>query len=185
VAQYLCGLATLTSTSRMCYAFARDGGLPFSRLLRRVSPTYRTPAIAIWTSATLTILFTVYTPVYSTITAACVIFLYVSYVIPTAIGLFAYNLTWTKMGPWTIGGWYRPLAVVCILGCGLLLTIGVQPPNDKNLWIVGGALATTVLVWFGYEQRHFSGPPQGVIIQQRKAEIRAAEAAVGENLGID
>ena len=31
VANYLCGLACMTSTSRMMYAFARDGGLPGSR----------------------------------------------------------------------------------------------------------------------------------------------------------
>src|SRR5262249_26384324 len=37
LAQYLCGLATVTSASRMAYAFARDGGLPFSRVLRLVS----------------------------------------------------------------------------------------------------------------------------------------------------
>ena len=30
LANYLCGLACLTSTSRMTFAFARDGGLPFS-----------------------------------------------------------------------------------------------------------------------------------------------------------
>lgn len=34
---YLCGLACLTSTSRMMHAFARDGGLPASGLLRTVS----------------------------------------------------------------------------------------------------------------------------------------------------
>ena len=32
---YLCALAGLTSTSRMIFAFARDGGLPGSRWLRR------------------------------------------------------------------------------------------------------------------------------------------------------
>ncbi|MES1209895.1 MAG: amino acid permease, partial [Pseudomonadota bacterium] len=32
LANYLCGLACMTSTSRMMYAFARDGGLPGSRL---------------------------------------------------------------------------------------------------------------------------------------------------------
>src|SRR2546421_6315900 len=34
--QYFCGLAALTSTSRMAYAFARDGGLPFTGLIGRV-----------------------------------------------------------------------------------------------------------------------------------------------------
>ena len=38
---YLCGLACLTSTSRMMYAFARDGGLSASGLLRTVSPTLK------------------------------------------------------------------------------------------------------------------------------------------------
>ena len=34
VAQYLCGLATVTAASRMAFAFARDGGLPFSQVVR-------------------------------------------------------------------------------------------------------------------------------------------------------
>ena len=29
IAQLLCGLATVTSASRMIFAFSRDGGLPF------------------------------------------------------------------------------------------------------------------------------------------------------------
>ena len=44
IANFLCGLACLTSTSRMIYAFSRDGGLPFSGLLKTVHPVYRTPA---------------------------------------------------------------------------------------------------------------------------------------------
>ena len=48
VAQYLCGLATVTSASRMAYAFARDGGLPFSAAVRWVCPRRRSPAVAIW-----------------------------------------------------------------------------------------------------------------------------------------
>src|SRR5262249_55657241 len=78
LAQYLCGLATVTSASRMAYAFARDGGLPFSHFMRHISPAHRVPAIAIWAVSILSVGFTIYTPVYSTITAACVIFIYIS-----------------------------------------------------------------------------------------------------------
>jgi amino acid transporter len=91
VAQYLCGLATVTSASRMAFAFARDGGLLFSKAVRRVSPKLRTPRVAIWAVAVAAVLFTIYSPVYSTITAVCVIFLYISYVLPTAIGLIAHG----------------------------------------------------------------------------------------------
>ena len=88
VAQYLCGLATVTSASRMAFAFARDGGMPFvSTSLRWVCPRRQSPAVAIWAVAGAAVLFTLYTPVYSTITAVCTIFLYLSYVIPTALGV--------------------------------------------------------------------------------------------------
>jgi hypothetical protein len=36
------------------------------------------------------------------------------------------------------------------------------------------------LMWFGFERRHFQGPPQGLIIREGEATIRAAEQAVGE-----
>ena len=180
LSQYLCGLATVTSASRMAFAFARDGGLPASGSLRSVSRKYRTPVVAIWAVSILAVAFTVYTPVYSTITAVCVIFLYISYVIPSALGLFAYNRTWTRMGPWTLGKWYRPVAALCVLVCALLIFIGIQPPNEKALGVTLGALVATAVVWFGYEQRRFQGPPQGVMIQQRQTKIEEAEKEIGE-----
>ena len=84
------------------------------------------------------------------------------------------------MGPWTLGGAFRPIAALCILGCAVLLFISVQPPNDKALWITLGALAVTAVVWVVSERKNFQGPPQGVMIQNRQAEIHAAEAAVGQ-----
>jgi amino acid transporter len=180
VAQYLCGLATVTSASRMAFAFARDGGLPFSGLVRYVSPTFRTPPVAIWAVAVAAVLFTVYTPVYSTITVVCVIFLYLSYVLPTVLGFFAYGRTWTQMGPWHIGRWYRPLAVLAALGCLGLIVIGMQPPNDKALYVVGGAIVLLGLLWFGVARQRFAGPPHGVLSLQRQAEIQAEEQAVGQ-----
>jgi amino acid transporter len=164
MAQFFCGLATVTSASRIAYAFARDGGLPYAERMRHVSRKYRTPAVAIWSVALLSVAFVVQTQTYSTITGACTIFLYISYVIPTALGLMAYGRTWTRMGPWSLGRpLYRALALVSIFGCGLILVIGVQPPNDQNLWTVLFALALTALVWFGYERNHFRGPPQTVL----------------------
>jgi len=181
VTQYCCGLACITSASRMTFAFARDGGLPGSRWLRRVSPSHRTPSSAIWMVATLTVAFTVYTPVYSTMTTVCIIFLYISYMIPTFFGLLAYGRTWTKMGPWTLGRWYRPLAAVCVLGGIGLFVIGVQPPNEEALWVVLGAVGFLFAFWFGFVSRRFEGPPQGVMIQKRQAEIAVEEQAVGES----
>ena len=129
VAQYLCGLATVTSASRMAFAFARDGGLPFSHAVRWVCPKRRSPAVAIWMVAVASLLFTIHTPVYATITAVCTIFLYLSYVLPTALGAWAYGRTWTAMGPWDLGRWYRPLAVLSVVGCVVLIVVGDAAPQ--------------------------------------------------------
>lgn len=159
LSQYLCALATVTSGSRMIYAFARDGGLPASNWLRQVSPRFLTPVHAIWTMALLSVGFACYSPVYSTITVVCTIFLYISYVIPIALGFWAYRRSWTQMGPWDLGKAFRPAAALSVLGCSGLIYIGIQPPNDLALKIIGGALAVTSVIWFGLERRRFQGPP--------------------------
>lgn len=158
VTQYLCGLAALTSASRMTFAFARDGGLPASAWLRRVSSRTRTPSVAVWTAALASVGLVVFLR-YETIAAMGTVFLYVSYVLPVAAGGLAYGRSWRRMGPWDLGRWFRPLAVVAVLGCGFLLVIGVQPPNQQALWIVGGTTLALAVGWFASERRRFPGPP--------------------------
>jgi amino acid transporter len=170
IAQYLCGLATVTSASRMVYAFARDGGLPMSSALRRVSAVYRTPAAAIWLVAGLAVAFTIYSRLYTTIAAVCTIFLYVSYVLPAALGLAAYGRTWTKMGPWDLGRWYRPLALLCVLGCGVLFVIGVQPNDHLNLWTVLGSIVLLVCLWKFRDGKRFRGPPNPLSLKSERDE---------------
>lgn len=180
VAQYLCGLATVTSASRMMFAFARDGGLPFSSAIRQVSPRFRTPALAIWLVAIISIAFTIFTPIYSTITAVCVIFLYISYVIPTALGIVTLGRSWKTLGPWRLGVWFRPLAIISVLGCITLIIIGMQPPNEKAAYVVPGMLVFLGLYWLASAKRVFPGPPIGLLSKQRQDDIIAAETAVHE-----
>jgi amino acid transporter len=160
VANYLCGLACVTSTSRMMYAFARDGGLPASSRLRRVSPRWRTPVAAIWTTVALAFASTLYAPAYTTLTTACVIFLYLSYVMPAAAGLRAYGRSWTRMGPFDLGGpLYRALAGIAVGGVALLVWIGVQPPNEKALTVTASAAGLLAAAWWLGIRRRFRGPP--------------------------
>ena len=138
---------------------ARDGGLPFSEVLKTVNPTFGTPVAAIWAVCGLSVLFTVYTPVYTTITSVCVLFLYISYAIPAGLGFLAYRRTWQHMGPWDLGWLYRPLAAVSVVGCSGLFVIGVQPPNDRAFAVVAGLAVLLAFVWWGWERRRFRGPP--------------------------
>ena len=159
VAQYLCGLAALTSASRMTFAFARDGGLPASRWLRKVHPGSQAPAVAVWATVVLAVGITLFVP-YTTIAAICAVLLYISYVLPVAAGFLAHGRSWRRMGPWHLGRWYRPLAAVSVLGCLFLILVGVQPPNDLAVKCIRGMLVVMTLLWFGLERRRFTGPPR-------------------------
>jgi amino acid transporter len=191
LAQFLCGLATVTSASRMIFAFTRDGGLPLvSKWVSKVSPRYRTPVAAIWTGAVLEFLFvwmaqTVSiggTNIYTIVVNATLIFLFLSFTVPIALGFFAIGTAkWPKMGPWDIGiPLYRVFAVLSVLCMALIIYIAVQPPNDKVLWITLVFLAITAIIWVLFENKRFQGPPIGEEIKKRQAELLAAEKAVGE-----
>ncbi len=181
VSNYLCGLACVTSTSRMIYAFARDGGLPASRTLRRVSPQHRTPVPAIWTTAALAIACTLYTPAYSTLTTACVIFLYLSYVMPGLAGIFSHGKTWTKMGPFDLGATrFKIVSAVSVAGVLLLVWIGVQPPNEKALTVLVVTLALLAVAWWLGVRTRFAGPPVMSIAREATPSETPLRRAVGQ-----
>jgi amino acid transporter len=191
VAQWLCGLATVTSASRMLFAFSRDNGVPFvSKGLATVSPTLRTPVASIWTASILAVLFVwltsaitiAGTPAYSIVVSCTVIFLFLSFVVPIALGLVTIGgPKWPTMGPWNIGvGMYKLVAVLAIIAMAVIFYIGIQPPNDWALEITVGFVILALIIWVAVENRRFKGPPIGDEIAKRQAAIKAAEAAVGE-----
>ena len=191
IAQFLCGLATVTSTSRMLFAFNRDGGLPLvSKAVATVSVRFRTPVAAIWTGAILEILFVWLAEsvsiggsnIYTITVNATLIFLFLSFTVPIVAGAIAIGgPKWPHMGPWNIGKTvYRLFAVLSVLAMILIVFIAIQPPNAQVLWITLGFLVLAAILWFAFENRRFQGPPIGDIIKKRQAEIAAIEAKYGE-----
>ena len=178
VSNYLCGLACLTSTSRMIFAFARDGGLPGSRWWKKVSPKWRTPVPAIWLAATLAFASTLYSPAFNALAAGSALFLYLSYAMPIGAGVLAIGKGWTEFGPFTLGGWFKPLGVIAVVGVVVLLYAGIQPSNDILVNYAIGIAAVMLALWFGIERRRFKGPPIGQSLAARQATIVENERAV-------
>ena len=193
VANYICALAGMTSTSRMIYAFSRDGGLPASKQLATIHPVHRTPVNAIWLTAILSAGACFYAPFMFALAAGCALFLYISYAMPVVAGLMAEGKTWTEFGPFRLGVWSKPLAVVTIIGVIILAYAGIQPPfnpiilplfpdlvfplNQLTNPLIFLAVALA-LGWFLSENKRFKGPPIGAEIAKRQAAIAAQEKAL-------
>ncbi len=118
IAQLLCGLATVTSASRMLFAFSRDNGMPVgSKALAKVSPRFRTPVTAIWTATALCIIYVILaqfisiggTNIYTIVVNSTLIFLFASFTVPLVAGFFAWGTPkWPNPGPWAMsGGLYK------------------------------------------------------------------------------
>ncbi len=191
VTQFLCGLATVTSASRMLFAFSRDGGVPVgSQALATVSTKWRTPVNAIWTAAVLCIIYVFLaqfisvggTNIYTIVVNSTLVFLFLSFIIPLMLGMFAYGTSkWPKFGPWAMSeGTYKLVTWLALIGMGVIFYIAIQPPNDKVMWIVLGLIALAVVLWFLGENKRFKGPPIGDEIKRRQAEIAQREARFGE-----
>jgi amino acid transporter len=149
ISNFLCALAGLTSTSRMLYAFSRDGGIPwFSKSLRQVSKAHRVPAHAIWASAVLAIVATLYGDAFVVLSTGCAVFLYVSYVLPIAAGFVGEGKWWTKKGPFDLKGLSKLVALLAIIGCILLIVVGVQPPNERVGYLLVLGVLVLLTIWY-------------------------------------
>jgi amino acid transporter len=154
VSNFLCALAGLTSTSRMMYAFARDGGLPVSEKLRQVDPHLKTPGAAIWVGGVLSIIATLYGGAFLVLSTGCAVFLYLSYLMPIAAAMKAEMAgNWKNKGPFNLGGASIPVAALAIVGCAILIFVGVQPYNQKVGYLIVLMILAMIAFWQSMEGR--------------------------------
>jgi amino acid transporter len=175
-AQYFCGMSSVTSNSRMVYAFSRDGAVPGSGFWHHVSKRGRVPVRTAWFGAVgawlLSLPYLYNVAAYAAVTSIAVIGLYIAYWIP--IFLRRINPGAFKPGPWKLGaGWGAVISWIAIIWvafiCILLLlpqfSAGV-PWGDEFTWtafnyapiavavVVGGAG-----IWYAVSARKwFKGP---------------------------
>jgi len=158
-AMWFCGLASVTSNSRMLFAFARDGGQRFSKHLARVSPRFQSPHVAVWVSAAMAFLITVWSEsAYSVMAALSTVALYASYALPILMGLLARRRGWPRKGPWHLGRFGTLVNIVALLWVTFMLVVMSLPPNAKAGLAFVATMVLLVLAWFGGVRRHFKGP---------------------------
>jgi amino acid transporter len=159
-AMWFCGLSSVTSNSRMLFAFARDGGVPFSPIVARVGERFRSPHVAIWISAGAAFGVALWGGVLSAMTALSTIALYASYAIPIALAAVARRDGRFRVpGPWNLGRWSQPVAMIALAWVAVATVLFVLPPNELAGWTFAGLVLSIVIAWFAVARRRFAGPP--------------------------
>jgi amino acid permease (GABA permease) len=172
VAQWFCGMASVTANSRMSYAFARDGALPGSRLWKQVNPRTGTPTNSIWLCVSLSTLLVLpslwNTTAYLAATSIAVIGLYIAYVAPVFLRRRKDDF---ETGPWHLGKWSAPIGwtaivwvlIICVLF--VLPTAGPITATNFNYTIVAVVIVVggSTIWWFASARKWFTGPRQNLL----------------------
>ena len=181
VAQFFCGMSSVTANSRMVYAFSRDGAIPGHKRWHEINPRTRTPTNAIWFAAVgafiLVIPYWFNGAAYAAVTSIAVIGLYIAYVIPVYLRVRAGKDF--KPGPWNLGKWGVLNGVVAtvwtIFICVLLLLPQLKPITKVNFNYAPVAVLAVIgfatIYWFASARKWFTGPK----VQGSAEELAAIE----------
>lgn len=184
VAQFFCGMASVTGNSRMAYAFSRDGALPGSRLWKQVNPRTGTPTNSIWLCVACSIVLVLpslwNTTAYLAATAISVIGLYIAYVLPVFLRLRNPDF---QQGPWNLGKWSAVVGWTAIAWVAVICVLFVLPTaypitaTNFNYTIVAVAVVVggAALWWVVGASKWFTGPRHTIDEQDTPASV-AAEA---------
>ena len=169
VAQFLCGMASVTANSRMTYAFSRDNALPGSRIWARVNPRTGTPTNSIWLCVVLSIILALpalYSLVaYAAVTSIAVIGLYIAYVVPVLLRRLSPDF---RPGPWNLGRWSAVIGWIAVVWVVFICVLFVLPPASPvtvstfNYAPVAVAVVVVIAVvtWFAWGKRTFMAGAQ-------------------------
>ena len=180
-AQLFCGMSSVTSNSRMIYAFSRDGALPGSAFWHRVNHRTRTPTNAIWLAAAgafiLGVPYLWNSAAYFAVTSIATIGLYIAYVMPTYLRLRRGEDF--KRGPWHLGRWSYAIGWTAVVWVGFITILFMLPQfgpiglKTFNYAVVAVAVVIGYagIYWLVSAKNWFTGPR----VQGTPEELAAIE----------
>lgn len=164
VAQFFCGMASVTANSRMSYAFSRDNALPGSRWWSQVNPRTGTPTNSIWFCVFWSIVLTspaiFSTTAYLAVTSIAVIGLYIAYVVPVLLRRLNPDFA---PGTWNLGRWSAPIGWIAVVWVAFIVVLFMLPPaspitiDSFNYAPIAVAfvLVFSTVTWFVGGRKHF------------------------------
>jgi amino acid transporter len=117
-----------------------------------------------------------FTDLYGAVTGISTIALYLSYGFPLLLCLIARRRgLWTvrSNGPWNLGSWSVPVAVVSIVWIAFITVLFVLPPNLLTGYIFAAVVVVLAVLYMATARGRFRGPvPQA----SSEAEMLRIEA---------
>lgn len=195
---------SITSNSRMMYAFARDGGIPGHRFFHKVDQKTKSPVRTVWLACTLSFILGLPSLGSSVAFAAATryeislpdfrqsltilwlhsiatIGLYISYGIPIALRLW--NRKNFVRGPFHLRQFSYPVATIAVLWICLISIVFILPqtnPVDSQslnyaIVAVGIVVLYSVTFWLVSARKWFKGPIKQI---EGKEEFQMRDRAV-------
>lgn len=163
-------ITIMTTSSRMLYAFARDGGLPASPFFSRIHSKLQVPLNALYLTVVLVIIFGLIflgsSSAFNAIISCSVVFLDLAYAIPIAVNC----LRGRKMLPPrpfvlpNLVGWIANIVSLCYISLTTVLFLFPpdRPVTGSNMNYSVVVLAIVVLIsaaqWIFDGHKNFTGP---------------------------
>lgn len=168
-AMFFSGSALTLGSSRMVYAFARDGATPFSKYLSTVNQKTKTPIYAVWFNVAFAVvvglLYIINETAFNAIVSVNTIASSMAYFIPIALKLTVARKVF-KRGPFHLGPFSDIINLISL--CWILLTsvLFVCPteypvtPDNMNYAIVvfTGVIGASVSYYHLRARKWFHGP---------------------------
>ncbi|CEP17139.1 hypothetical protein [Parasitella parasitica] len=168
-AMFFSGSALTLGSSRMIYAFARDGGTPFSKYLATINLKTQTPIYAVWFNVIFAmvvgLLYIINETAFNAIVSVNTIASSMAYFIPIALKLTVARKVFVP-GPFHLGPFSDTINVISLFWILLTSVLFVCPteypvtPDNMNYAIVvfTGVIGASVLYYYARAKKFFKGP---------------------------
>lgn len=187
------GVSIMTTSSRLTWGFARDGGIPWSQYFARVDRTWKVPVRALWLQgALITVVGFLYlgvTTVLEAILSVSTIALTISYCIPIWT-LLCVGRDKLPPGPFSLGKFGPTINWVSVVYCVITTVFFFFPgspaptPSDMNyaIAVFGVMLILAIGFWVfkGHKTYLTSEDAMNIIIQARCQEESAGATPDGK-----
>ncbi|KAK9705147.1 hypothetical protein RND81_07G036300 [Saponaria officinalis] len=172
VAVFFCGMSSVTSNSRMAYAFSRDGAMPFSSVWHKVNQQ-EVPINAVWMSAFISFCMALTSlgslVAFEAMVSIATIGLYIAYALPIFFRVTLARKSFMP-GPFNLGrygvvvGW---VAVLWVATISVLFSLPVSYPISITTLnytpvAVGGLLILVIGSWIFSARHWFKGPVKNI-----------------------